>query len=281
MLVACSKAGKDILEVYNSDDFSIEYKDKEKDSPLTKADKRSHKSIEAVIKNLIIGKDKEAFPILSEEGEDIPYESRKEWSLFWLIDPLDGTKEFINRNGEFTVNIALVDKDKPVIGAVYVPVKDIMYFAGKDMGAYKLEHFNNILMKVDSNENEIDLMKEIITQSIKLSQTKRSNNDISAVKVVASRSHMSKETEEFINKLKDKYDSIETTSAGSSLKLCMVAEGKADVYPRIAPTMEWDIAAAYVVVEEAGCDIYEWRTKKELKFNKSNLKNPYFVVSTL
>jgi len=235
------KAGEATLEIYNKD-FSIEYKDDK--SPLTEADKKSNEiicnSLEKLYPNI---------PILSEENKEIPYEDRKNWEYYWCIDPIDGTKEFIKKNGEFTINIALIYKNEPILGVVYAPVLDDMYSAKRGEGAYK--NGEKLPLKTNSNISE-------------------------KIFVVASKSHLSKETQEFIDSLDSK--EIEQVSKGSSLKLCMVAEGEADIYPRLAPTMEWDTAAADAIVRESGKMTYEFETKKPLAYNKKNLLNPWFIV---
>ncbi len=256
-------AGDKILEVYQSE-FAIEHK--EDKSPLTEADKRSHNVINERLSAFNI-------PILSEEGKDIPYTERKNWEYFWMVDPLDGTKEFIKRNGEFTVNIALIHKSKPILGVVYAPVLNIFYFGAENIGSFKTE------VKVDEYQNLESLLQD--------SETLPINYKKESIVVVASRSHMSEETEDFIKKIKEKYGNIEIQSIGSSLKLCLVAEGKADFYPRLAPTMEWDTAAAHAVVNSADgkvvefkniSDIEELNELPELRYNKENLLNPWFIV---
>ncbi len=261
-LRAAVDAGKAVLDVYNSKEFSV--KEKEDKSPLTEADLRSQEAILSFLS-------KTDFPILSEEGKDIPYFERKNWKKCWLVDPLDGTKEFIKRNGEFTVNIALIEDGIPVLGVVYAPAIGELYFALKGLGAYKIE--SSEISKI-GNEG-IDL-KTILNSSQFLSP---SSSNQSEVTVVASRSHMSKETEEFIKKLREKHSTVKTVSKGSSLKLCLVAEGKADVYPRFAPIMEWDTAAGQAVVEISGGKVVDARTSEPLRYNKENLLNPYFVAT--
>ena len=237
------KAGKSIMQVYN-EDFEVEYKDD--NSPLTLADSMAN---DVIVKSLSEFAYK--FPILSEEGNEIPYDLRKNWDYFWLIDPLDGTKEFVRKNGEFTVNIALIHKDTPVLGVVYSPVLDTCYWAKKGEGAFK--------------------------NGKKLPQKNSSCHE--AYKIIASRSHMSKETKAFIDDLKtDK--KIEVISIGSSLKICLVAEGEASIYPRLGPTMEWDTGEAHAIVNEAGKDLRTYKNGKYSKhrYNKKNLLNESFVV---
>ncbi|WP_019394592.1 3'(2'),5'-bisphosphate nucleotidase CysQ [Priestia filamentosa] len=252
-----TNAGTEILGVYDSEDIALEIKDD--DSPLTLADKKSHEVIAASLQ-----KEHPTIPLLSEEGTHLPYHERKEWDYFWVVDPLDGTKEFVKRNGEFTVNIALVHKNVPLIGAIYVPVWDTVYFAKKGLGAYKLENCKEVLAK------EAESFQEK-AEKLPLAQERKGLN------VVASRSHMSEDTKQFVKELEKEAEEVNIVSAGSSLKFCLVAEGKADVYPRFAPTMEWDTAAGHAIVEEAGGKV----TKQDgtpLLYNKEELVNPWFVV---
>jgi len=235
------EAGKAIIKIYNKD-FNIEYKDDK--SPLTEADLKSNELICKALLELY-----PHIPILSEENKAAPYEERKKWEYYWCIDPIDGTKEFIKKNGEFTVNIALIHKDTPVLGVVYAPALDDMYTAKKNEGAFK-------------NGKKLPLYIN--------------NNPSQKLSVVASKSHLSAETQAFIDALDTK--EIEQVSKGSSLKLCMVAEGVADIYPRLAPTMEWDTAAADAVVREAGKMTYQFDSEIPVVYNKENLLNPWFVV---
>ncbi len=235
-------AGKAIMEIYQQD-FHIELK--EDKSPLTEADIKANNIICDALKAL-----HPEIPILSEEGKSISYAVRKNWEYFWLIDPIDGTKEYIKKTGEFTVNIALIYKDKPVLGVVYAPAIDDLYWSKENEGAYK-------------NSQKLPL---VVNESPKEKLT-----------VVASASHPSKETKKFIDALDTK--EIKLIAKGSSLKLCMVAEGVADIYPRLAPTMEWDTGAAHAVVLEAGKDVVNYEGEQTLVYNKENLLNPWFVVS--
>lgn len=245
------EAGKETLKIYN-EDFDVEMKKDssftEGVSPLTKADKKSNEIINQKLKEL-----HPKIPILSEENKEVPYEERKEWNLFWMIDPLDGTKEFVNKNGDFTINISLIENQKPVFGVVYAPVNGVCYFT-KDGKAFR--------QKDDEEPKEI-----------------HGNGKLQIpVRVVASRSHMNEETEKFIENIKEEFGDAETVSVGSSLKLCMVAEGKADIYPRLAPTKEWDTAAAHAIVNAAGKKVFRYDTNEELIYNKENILNPWFVV---
>jgi 3'(2'), 5'-bisphosphate nucleotidase len=240
---AALKANDAILEIYRSGDFSVESKTDH--SPLTVADKASH----LVIVNELAST---GLPILSEEGRDIPYEERRNWEYFWMIDPIDGTKEFIKRNGEFTVNIALIERNKSVLGVVTVPTTGDMYYASKESGAFKRDNAGSInRLKVSSFSKKTP-----------------------GLKIVASRSHLNAETKDFIEQL----NQPDIVSRGSSLKFTMIAEGLAHIYPRFAPTMEWDTAAAQIIVEEAGGIVEEAYQRYPLTYNKQELLNPYFVV---
>ena len=263
-ILVAKRAGEAILEVYDSD-FAVEQKDDK--SPLTLADKRSHEIIKKVLEQTITVNNS-TVPILSEEGKEIPYDERIKWEYFWLVDPLDGTKEFIKRNGEFTVNIALIHKHKPVLGIIYIPVKDVFYFAAINFGTYKLEN-SEILTDDLSIEELIDKSQRLPLNS----------NDKTTLTVIGSRSHTSEEFSEFVKRLNQRHENVEFISSGSSLKLCLVAEGKADVYPRFGPTMEWDTAAGQAIVEQAKGTVMETETNEPLSYNKSNLLNPFFIVS--
>jgi 3'(2'), 5'-bisphosphate nucleotidase len=271
-LLAAKRAGKAILEVYNSD-FAVERKDD--NSPLTLADKRSHEIIMNDLRKTVAIKNSKhthnnlTLPILSEEGRDIPYDERKGWEYFWLVDPLDGTKEFIKRNGEFTVNIALIHKNNPVLGVIYVPVKDTFYFAAIDIGAYKLTNSKIVTGKLS--------MKELLDKSQRLPIS--INDKKASLTIIGSRSHATKEFSEFIEHIKEKHGEVELVSAGSSLKFCLVAEGIADVYPRFGPTMEWDTAAGQAIVEQVEGRVVDIQTKEPLRYNKRNLLNPFFIIT--
>lgn len=238
---ASLEAGQAILNIYNSEDFGIEKKADQ--SPLTLADKASNDVITRYLKQTNI-------PILSEEGKEVTYEERSKWDAFWLVDPLDGTKEFIKKNGEFTVNIALIENQKPILGVVYVPVLEKLYYAVKNKGAFLEE-------------------KKLPVQRI---QTNPTNNH--PTKLVASRSHLNDATKNFMKQ----YEKVETISMGSSLKFMVLAEGGANIYPRLAPTMEWDTAASQIIVEEAGGRVIDQNTQNPLIYNKNILKNPHFIV---
>lgn len=251
---AALEAGKSILEIYELDDFDVEIK--KDNSPLTKADKISNKILISHLKKTDI-------PILSEEGKEICFSERKKWTKLWILDPIDGTKEFINRNGEFTVNIALIENKKTIMGVIFVPVHGYLYFSTKELGSFK--------KKIDLNNYDLD---NLLTNAIKL-PLKRENRLFT---IVASRSHMSKETEAYVVKMKKKHKKVNLISKGSSLKLCMVAEGLADCYPRFAPTMEWDTAAGQAICEHAGFEVIDMKTKKNMLYNREKLLNNWFLV---
>lgn len=251
---AALKGGEEILAIYESE-FAVEHK--EDRTPLTLADKNAHLAIEQWL-------NKTNLPVLSEEGKQTPYEIRKTWNQFWMVDPLDGTREFVKRNGEFTVNIALIENGEATMGVIYVPVTEELYFSDLHIGAYK----------VFSPQSSVFNLNELITSSEKLPLKQNRKNYI----VVGSRSHMSPETEAYINELKSKHHEVDMLSKGSSLKLCMVAEGSADSYPRFAPTMEWDTAAGQAIAVASGADVINWETKKRMLYNKKNLLNTWFLV---
>jgi 3'(2'), 5'-bisphosphate nucleotidase len=252
---AAEQACKEILEVYNSGDFQAEVKGD--NSPLTIADKRAHHKIADILKSTNL-------PLLSEEGKEVPYAERKHWEYFWMVDPLDGTKEFLKRNGEFTVNIALIHKNKPVLGVVAVPATGEVFYGAAGVGAF-LRHVG-IGFEVQGSRLQVP------GSDVKL-DAKAVDLKASGLRVVASRSHMNEDTENFINSLKDP----SLVSSGSSLKFMLLINGKADVYPRYAPTMEWDTAAAHAVVNSAGIKVLQSNSKEELVYNKENLLNPYFI----
>ncbi|MEA2068621.1 MAG: 3'(2'),5'-bisphosphate nucleotidase CysQ [Verrucomicrobiota bacterium] len=259
---AAIEAGEAILEIY-AQDFEVEFKADE--SPLTSADKAAHNIIARALEAT-------PYPVLSEESAEISYDERKHWKTYWLVDPLDGTKEFIKKNGEFTVNIALIENGVPILGIVYVPVEHILYFGG-NQGAFKAvqgKHFQTL-------EELLEKLPEIGS----FQRLEVSGVPSSPLRVVASKSHCNDETRTFIADLEAEHGKAELVSRGSSLKLCMVAEGSADIYPRIAPTMEWDTAAAHAVVNAAGGTVVVFGTAKALEYNKENLLNPYFVVRGL
>lgn len=255
---AALQAGEEILSIYNDPDSDFQIERKADHSPLTIADRKAHDIISRILQDT-------PFPILSEEGRSLPYEERRNWEALWIVDPLDGTKEFIKRNGEFTVNIALVRYSVPVLGVIYLPVKQELYFAAENLGAYKqsgitaLDHFS---------------LDTLVEGSIRLPEKQTRDSFV----IVASRSHLTAETETYIEEMKCCHGKVELLSSGSSIKICLVAEGKADVYPRFAPTMEWDTAAGHAIAKAAGMEIYQAGKGKPLFYNKENLLNPWFVV---
>lgn len=255
---AALKAGEQILSIYEdpASDFQIERK--ADNSPLTIADRKAHQVISKMLSDT-------PYPILSEEGRSIPYKERSRWESLWIVDPLDGTKEFIKRNGEFTVNIAWVSGSLPRMGVIYVPVKRILYFADERLGAYKLE---GITSREDAT------LGELMARAVKLPSDKGHEGYV----VVASRSHLTPETEQFVKEARTNHRKVEMVSKGSSIKMCLVAEGLADVYPRFAPTMEWDTAAGHAIVRAAGGEIYRTDVYEPLHYNKENLLNPWFIV---
>lgn len=284
-LLAAKRAGEDIIGVYNSD-FAVEHKDD--NSPLTLADKRSHEIIIHELKQPTITNNNEhtmntpSFPILSEEGKDIHYDERKRWEYFWLVDPLDGTKEFIKRNGEFTVNIALIYRDKPVLGCIYIPVQDVFYFAAVNLGAYML--VNSKIVTDDLSIKTLLDASQRLPLSAHIKKAHSHDNQHTSKKsmsltIIGSRSHATKELSEFVDKIKERCGEVGFISAGSSLKFCLVAEGKADLYPRFGPTMEWDTAAGQAIVEQAEGRVVDIQTREPLRYNKNTLVNPFFIVS--
>ena len=252
---AAIEAGRVIMDVYESEDFAVEKKDD--NSPLTRADRAAHEIIMHELED-------SSLPVLSEEGKSILYDERKEWKRFWLVDPLDGTKEFVSRNGEFTVNIALIEDGFPVLGVVYVPVLDELFYGAGEQGGYYLSGINRWF---GSKER-------LLETAYRLPMEK----DGRPYRVVGSRSHMNDLTVAFIDSVRDEYPDLEIVQRGSSLKICMVAAGDADIYPRFGPTMEWDTAAGHAVARAAGKSMVEAESGKELRYNKEDLLNPYFIV---
>lgn len=238
------KAGEQIMEIYESEDFAVEHKSDE--SPLTRADKASNKVICDHL--AILTPDT---PVISEENSIPPYEVRKEYSSFWLIDPLDGTKEFIKRNGDFTTNIALIVNGRVVLGVVYAPVLNTLYWAAAGMGAHKIAD---------------DKSRVISARAFK--------KDAKALVVTCSRSHLNEDTKNYIAQ----FDDPKLMQVGSSLKLMLVAEGSADIYPRLGPISEWDIAASHIIVEEAGGRVYKYADGSDVIYNKENILMPYFIA---
>ena len=241
-------AGKEILNIYNDE---IIVNSKEDKSPITQADINSNDLIINRLKKL-----ESNIPILTEESM-VEWKNRKDWIKYWLIDPLDGTKEFINRNGEFTVNISLIENNYPIFGIIYSPVKSLLYYALKNYGCYKLKTNSNLSTLKNFNKINIHKEKNITT------------------KVIGSRSHSSKE---FLNWVEKKFTNFELITIGSSLKFCILAEGKADIYPRFGPTSEWDIAAGHIILEEAGGKLKTIDNKDILYNTKDDILNPHFIA---
>ncbi len=251
------RAGKEIMEVYESD-FEVELKDDR--SPVTMADKRASACIEACLEESNIC-------VVCEEGNGHTFELRKHHKRIWLVDPVDGTKEFVKRNGEFTVNIALIENNKPVIGVIYVPVLKLLYFAASDVGAWKMEietktslpDFNTLDLRSIAQKMPLQPLPEIFT-------------------LVGSRSHFSNALNEHIAEIEAQSRKVNIIKSGSSLKFCILAEGKAHEYARFGNTMEWDTAAGTCILNESGGKVYIFGTNNELEYNKPNLLNPEFVA---
>jgi 3'(2'), 5'-bisphosphate nucleotidase len=255
-------AGSAILKIYGQD-FSI---DKKSDnSPLTLADRESHDIISLYLAQTSI-------PVLSEEGKNIDYTRRKNWKYFWLVDPLDGTKEFIKKNGEFTVNIALIAGKSPVLGVIFVPAQSALYFAAAGMGAYRLVNESIKNIKDIENLTFHDWIQRAASIKIKIDCAR-------PYTIVGSRSHATAELEAYVRSRKREFQTVDFISAGSSLKFCQVAEGRADEYPRLGPTMEWDTAAGHIIAAEAGAKVLTYDSRLPLMYNKENLKNPWFIVT--
>lgn len=247
-------AGAEIMNVYHSD---VEIYLKSDSSPLTVADQKANQFINGILKTTEI-------PIISEENKQDAFGVRQAWDTCWMVDPLDGTKEFIKRNGEFTVNIALIEHGKPVLGVIYVPVTKTLYYAivseGKAFKCTLKQHM---------------FSKEILENSTEILNKKNNSN---LIKVVGSRSHQNEATLNYISALESKGHKIQLVSKGSSLKFCIVAEGLASIYPRFAPTMEWDTAAGHAICNAVGVSVSQVDGQKELQYNKADLLNPYFIA---
>ncbi len=256
---ASIKAGIEIMKVYEKDDFNIEIKDD--NSPLTQADKNANDVINSFLTPTKI-------PIISEENKQTDFSERQNWDLCWIVDPVDGTKEFIKRNGEFTVNIALVKKGMPILGVIYVPVSKTLYFGD----VVNQKGFKAVL---DNHDTSVEVVLE---KAVALKPKTTSSNRI---QVVGSRSHMSQATLDYVDDLKSKEKEVEIVSKGSSLKFCLVAEGNADLYPRFAPTMEWDTAAGQAICNAVGIEVISEVTKNPLLYNKENLLNPWFICGEI
>ena len=256
---AAFAGGLAIMEVYRKKVFKTELK---KDlSPVTEADHAAHRIIAGQLEHT-------AIPILSEEGKEVPYHVRKQWKKFWLVDPLDGTKEFIRRNDEFTVNIALIEEQVPVMGIIYAPCQDTMYFASDLIGAYGITEYAE---KDGSIQNLDDLMRHAEKLPGKIPPRPYTT--------IASRSHRNEQTDLFIKGLQKDHPDLKFVSTGSSLKFCLMAEGAADIYPRFGPTMEWDTAAGHAIARDSGCSVKIHNQEDDLSYNKEDLFNPWFIVT--
>ena len=237
-------AGERILEVYDGD---VQVELKEDESPLTIADKKSHEVIETGLKKYFPD-----LPILSEEGEQFDYSTRSKWDLYWLVDPLDGTKEFIKKNGEFTVNIALMKEHRPIWGVVYTPVSKECFWGGKEYGAYYAK----------GEEDVVQLNGQMKKDSV--------------FRFCMSRSHSNQESQNLINAISEKYNESENVKIGSSLKFCRLATGQIDFYPRLGPLREWDMAAGQAVLEGSGGEVYTFEGFKDIPYGKDDLVQPWF-----
>ena len=243
-LAAAIEAGDEIMDVYNNTE-DINYEKKSDDSPLTIADKRSHNKIMSFLQETSIN-------VISEESKSIEYNERRNWEEYWLVDPLDGTKEFIKKNGEFTVNIALIKNNKPHLGIVYCPTQKTLYY----------------------NDHEKNVYKKVGEDITTLNKRNSVNESAEGLRVVVSRSHMSEETSEYVSKLSEP----KLISCGSSLKFLYIADDKADIYPRFGPTMEWDTGAAHSILNALDIQVINLETGRELSYNKENLLNPHFII---
>jgi 3'(2'), 5'-bisphosphate nucleotidase len=272
LLVAAARAsvlaGRAILDVYRG---AIEVEFKADSSPLTVADRRSHELIAGHLKPTGI-------PILSEEGRDIPHAERRGWQRLWIVDPLDGTKEFVKRLGEFTVNIALVEDGRPTLGVVFVPVANVLYFGRVEDGSFRLDDPEAVAALA---AHAADGTARAILEGLR-SRAARLPVDLEAhapFVIVGSRSHQTPELHAYVDRKRRELGEVAFTSAGSSLKYCLVAEGRADVYPRLGPTMEWDTAAGQVIAEAAGASVLRHDDGRPLSYNKEDLLNPWHVAT--
>ncbi|GET34742.1 3'(2'),5'-bisphosphate nucleotidase CysQ [Prolixibacter bellariivorans] len=251
---AALEAGEAIMKVHRSRDLEVEYKEDE--SPVTLADKEASRVIIEMLTPY-------GFPFLSEEETFPPYEEREKWGYFWMIDPLDGTKEFIRNGDDFTVNIALIDKNQPVLGVIYVPVTGYLYFGSTDKGAYRTANADTLSAE------------QIFAKGVQLPL----ENQHEKFTLVGSLSHMNKETSAYFDKLMEEKgkENVDVVICGSSLKMCMVGEGTADCYPRLSNIMEWDTAAGHAICEASGCEVTQWNGKP-LIYNKEDFYQPWFRV---
>ena len=267
---AAVQAGRAILDVYHTD-FEVE--NKADSSPLTLADKRSHQIIRTALKPF-------GLPLLSEEGRQIPWETRRNWETLWVVDPLDGTKEFVKRNDEFTVNIALVTDGTPIMGVIFVPVSGVLYLAHRDMGAFKTSAPD---FADDRPGDELQpglsapaFLDDLLQGARRLPLAGKSR---SVYTIAGSRSHATGELSRCVEEQRRRHGQVDFISAGSSLKFCLVAEGKADIYPRFGPTSEWDTAAGQAILACSGGTVVSQETGQALRYNKEDILNPWFVAA--
>jgi 3'(2'), 5'-bisphosphate nucleotidase len=256
-LKAAVLGGKAIMEVYET---AFDVVMKADNSPLTEADQKAN----AIIVSLL---GKTGIPIISEEDEQLDFEVRRHWNQCWIVDPLDGTKEFVNRNGDFTVNIALVENGKPVYGVIYIPVTETLYVGdvlSQQTTKLKVSDIDSLIADLEQNGEVLAFAK--------------AETESDVIRVVGSKSHMNEETLEYIQSLEALGKKVELLSRGSSIKVCLVAEGRADVYPRFAPTMEWDTAAGQAICEATGCDVIDQKTGVSMVYNRKNMLNGFFFV---
>ena len=256
-------AGEAIRIVYNKTDAEFGVELKEDHSPVTKADLAAHTIIEEALSSYDL-------PLLSEEGVHLTYDERKTWKRLWIVDPLDGTREFIKRNGEFTVNIALVEDQQPVLGVIYLPHQKVLYFGDVGLGAYRVDSIEKM--------NDSETLDNLIASADKLPLKQSRDGD--EYVVVASRSHLAKDTQNYIDALRQVHPKMKFISVGSSIKMCWMAEGIADCYPRLYPTMEWDTAAGHAILRSVGMDVIQFHSSLPLEYNKENLKNPWFLIQS-
>jgi len=249
VITLAREAGAAAMEVYHT---NFETRRKADRSPVTEADLRSHRILVDGLRRLF-----PETPVLSEESSRLaPYEERIHWHEFWLVDPLDGTKEFLKRNGQFTVNVALVREGRPVAGVVYAPASEVLYYSTLEGEAF-----------------------QVVGEESPARLARRRPPEGDTLVVVGSLSHPTPEMDVFLAEQRSRFRNVEFRPMGSSLKICMVADGRADVYPRFGPTMEWDTAAAHAVANAAGCRLRHHDSDEELRYNKEDLHNPWFVVA--
>lgn len=256
-LKAAISGAQATMKVYNRGDVKVMLKSDQ--SPLTEADIESNLAIEKILRS-------SKLPVLSEEGKTIDYQERAVWHKLWIVDPIDGTKEFVKRTGEFTVNIALVEDQKPILGVIVAPVLDTVYW-GDESGAYKSTLHKKWLRKTAMG---------VITD---LNPVKLPSVTTDQFTVVRSVSHYSEETKAYMSRLDVEMPGVASVSIGSSLKMCVLAEGGAHLYPRLGPTMEWDTAAGQAILEASGGCLYNCTTRESLKYNRQELLNPWFIAT--